>query len=54
VNAICLGSVDTAMLREGHPGAKADMSPDEIARTALFLALEAPEALTGACIDVFG
>jgi 3-oxoacyl-[acyl-carrier protein] reductase len=54
VNAICPGSVDTAMLRESMPGAKADMTPDDIARTALFLAHEAPPALTGACIDVFG
>ena len=54
VNAICPGSVDTTMLRESMPGARADMSPADIARTALFLAAEAPEALTGACIDVFG
>jgi NAD(P)-dependent dehydrogenase (short-subunit alcohol dehydrogenase family) len=54
VNAICPGSVDTAMLREGMPDARPDMSPDDIARTALFLAAEAPEALTGSCIDVFG
>lgn len=54
VNAICPGSVDTDMLRESMPGLRPDMSPDDIARTALFLAHEAPEALTGACIDVFG
>ncbi len=54
VNAICPGSVDTAMLREGMPGARPDMSPDDIARTALFLAHAAPSALTGACIDVYG
>lgn len=54
VNAICPGSVDTAMLREGMPGASPDMTPDDIARTALFLAHEAPPALTGACIDVYG
>lgn len=54
VNAICPGSVDTDMLREGHPGARPDMTPDDVARTALFLALDAPEALTGSCIDVFG
>lgn len=54
VNAICPGSVDTIMLRDGMPGASPDMSPDDIARTALFLAHAAPAALTGACIDVYG
>ena len=54
VNAICPGSVDTQMLREGMPGAKPDMSPDDIAKTALFLAHVAPPALTGACIEVYG
>lgn len=62
VNAICPGSVDTAMLREGLPGARPDMSPDDIAAVALFLATPtapegsggSPVALTGACIDVFG
>lgn len=54
VNAICPGSVDTGMLQIGLPEARPDMSPDDIARTALFLAHEAPSALTGACIDVFG
>ena len=54
VNAICPGSVDTQMLREGMPGARADMTPDDIARTAVFLAHGAPNALTGTCIDVFG
>jgi len=54
VNAICPGSVDTVMLREGMPGASPDMSPDDIARAALFLADAAPSALTGSCIDVFG
>jgi NAD(P)-dependent dehydrogenase (short-subunit alcohol dehydrogenase family) len=54
VNAICPGSVDTQMLREGMPGARPDMSPDDIAKTALFLAHAAPAALTGACIDVYG
>ena len=36
------------------PGASPDMTPDDIARTALFLAAEAPVALTGACLDIFG
>jgi NAD(P)-dependent dehydrogenase (short-subunit alcohol dehydrogenase family) len=54
VNAICPGSVDTAMLREGMPGARPDMTPDDIARTVLWVAHGAPAALTGACIDVYG
>jgi len=54
VNAICPGSVDTAMLREGLPHARPEMTPDDIARTAVWLAHGAPQALTGACIDVFG
>lgn len=54
VNAVCPGSVDTGMLQIGLPDARPDMSPDDIARTVLFLAHEAPAALTGACIDVFG
>jgi NAD(P)-dependent dehydrogenase (short-subunit alcohol dehydrogenase family) len=54
VNAICPGSVDTQMLREGMPGGRPDMSPEDVARTAVFLAHAAPNALTGACIDVYG
>jgi NAD(P)-dependent dehydrogenase (short-subunit alcohol dehydrogenase family) len=54
VNAICPGSVDTDMLRVGHPGGTPNMTADDVARTAMFLAAEAPSALTGACIDVFG
>ncbi|MBA3540597.1 MAG: SDR family oxidoreductase [Deltaproteobacteria bacterium] len=54
VNAVCPGSVDTAMLREGMPGARPDMTPEDIARTVVFLATDAPDALTGSCIDVFG
>ncbi|MBK9069804.1 MAG: SDR family oxidoreductase [Myxococcales bacterium] len=54
VNAVCPGSVDTAMLREGLPEAKPAMSPDDIARTIEFLAADAPAALTGACLDVWG
>jgi NAD(P)-dependent dehydrogenase (short-subunit alcohol dehydrogenase family) len=54
VNAICPGSVDTEMLRAGLPDASPDMTPDDIARTVEFLAVAAPTALTGTCIDVFG
>jgi hypothetical protein len=42
------------MLRVGIPGASPDMTPDDVARAALFLAVHAPMALTGSCIDVFG
>ncbi|MEO8841562.1 MAG: SDR family oxidoreductase [Kofleriaceae bacterium] len=54
VNAICPGSVDTEMLRAGLPDARPDMTPDDIAKTVEFLAVSAPPALTGTCIDVFG
>ena len=54
VNAICPGSVDTDMLKIGMPGGVARMTAEDVARTALFLAADAPDALTGACIDVFG
>jgi len=54
VNVICPGSVDTQMLREGLPGAEPDMTPDDIARCALFLADQAPASMTGSCVDVFG
>lgn len=54
VNAVCPGSVDTEMLRVGMPGAKADMSPVDVANVVLYLAVYAPPALTGACVDVFG
>ena len=54
VNAICPGSVDTEMLKQGMPDGAPKMSADDVARVALFLAAEAPLALTGACIDVFG
>jgi NAD(P)-dependent dehydrogenase (short-subunit alcohol dehydrogenase family) len=52
VNAICPGSVDTEMLAgSGFPPL---MSPADVAGVALYLAAEAPAALTGACVDVFG
>lgn len=52
--AVCPGSVDTDMLRVGRPGAKADMSPEDVAGVVLYLAAQAPSALTGSCVDVFG
>jgi 3-oxoacyl-[acyl-carrier protein] reductase len=54
VNAVCPGSVDTEMLRVGMPGAKPDMSPEEVAGVVLYLCADAPPALTGSSVDVFG
>lgn len=54
VNAVCPGSVDTDMLRQGRPGAKPDMSPEDVAGVVLYLAANAPSAMTGSCVDVFG
>jgi 3-oxoacyl-[acyl-carrier protein] reductase len=52
VNAISPGSVDTEMLKgSGFP---ALMSSEDIAGVALYLATDAPSALTGSCVDVFG
>jgi 3-oxoacyl-[acyl-carrier protein] reductase len=52
VNAICPGSVDTEML--AGSGYAPQMSADDVAGVALYLATSAPPALTGACLDVFG
>ncbi|MDB4965382.1 MAG: 3-oxoacyl-[acyl-carrier protein] reductase, partial [Myxococcales bacterium] len=52
VNAICPGSVATDML--AGSGFPAIMSPADVAGVALWLATDAPMALTGSCIDVFG
>jgi len=54
VNAVCPGSVDTEMLRVGMPGARPDMTPEDVAGVVLYLAAAAPPALTGSCVDVFG
>jgi 3-oxoacyl-[acyl-carrier protein] reductase len=53
-NAVCPGSVDTDMLRTGRPGATPDMSPEDVAGVVLYLAANAPSAMTGTCVDVFG
>jgi NAD(P)-dependent dehydrogenase (short-subunit alcohol dehydrogenase family) len=54
VNAVCPGSVDTEMLRSGMPGARPDMSPEDVANVVIYLLAYAPPALTGSCVDVFG
>jgi len=54
VNAVCPGSVDTEMLRVGMPGARPDMSADDVANVIIYLCAYAPPALTGSCVDIFG
>jgi 3-oxoacyl-[acyl-carrier protein] reductase len=54
VNAVCPGSVDTDMLRLGMPGARPDMSPEDVANVVIYLCAYAPPALTGSSVDVFG
>ena len=46
------GSVDTAMLRDS--GFEPKMSPDEVAGTVVYAALDATQAMNGAAIEVFG
>ncbi len=50
--AVSPGSTATAMLQQ-TPFAPA-MTPDEVARVVIFAALDAPAALTGANLEVFG
>jgi NAD(P)-dependent dehydrogenase (short-subunit alcohol dehydrogenase family) len=54
VFSLCPGSVNTEMLRKGLPGATPDMEPEDVAGVIVYLATEAPDAMTGASVDVFG
>lgn len=59
VNCICPGGVDTEGYREafnsrGRQENPKLMRPEEIAELAVFLAVEASSAITGAAIDAFG
>jgi 3-oxoacyl-[acyl-carrier protein] reductase len=54
VFAVCPGSVNTEMLQQGLPGAKPDMEPEDVASVIVYLGTEAPDAMTGAALDVFG
>ena len=46
--------VDTEMLRVGRPGASPRMSAEDVAGVVLYLLGDAPSAMTGSCVDVFG
>jgi NAD(P)-dependent dehydrogenase (short-subunit alcohol dehydrogenase family) len=50
--AVSPGSTDTAMLRQ-TPFAP-EMTPEDVARVVVFAALDAPAAMTGANLEVFG
>jgi NAD(P)-dependent dehydrogenase (short-subunit alcohol dehydrogenase family) len=54
LQAMCVmpGSVDTDMLLGS--GFAPSMKPEDVARTVSFLALDAPEAMNGSSVEVFG
>lgn len=52
VMAVLPGSVDTDMLKGS--GFTPDMAPEHVARVVQFLLGEAPEAMTGSLVEVFG
>jgi len=54
VFSVCPGSVNTEMLQQGLPGARPDMEPEDVASVIAFLGTDAPDAMTGAAVDVFG
>lgn len=54
VFAVCPGSVDTEMLKKGLPGAQPQMGPEDVASAVVYLATEAPNAMTGSVVDMFG
>ena len=54
VFSVCPGSVNTGMLQQGLPGATPDMEPEDVAAVIVYLGTEAPDAMTGAAVDVFG
>jgi NAD(P)-dependent dehydrogenase (short-subunit alcohol dehydrogenase family) len=53
VNCVSPGSVDTAIWAKASGGAPADMTPDEIAKTILFLATEDSRPMNGQNLHVY-
>ena len=47
-----LGSIDTAMLRGS--GFTPQMTADEVANLVAYAALDAPDAMNGSAIEMFG
>lgn len=54
VTSVLPGSVDTSLLAKGVPGLTPDMTPEEVASVILYLASDAPPAVAGAAVEVFG
>jgi len=52
VNTVGPGAVDTAMLREAGHGLKAGATPEDIARSIVFLASDASHPMTGANVEI--
>jgi NAD(P)-dependent dehydrogenase (short-subunit alcohol dehydrogenase family) len=52
VTAVLPGSVDTRMLEGSEFAAR--MSPEEVASVVRFLCAEAPAAINGSLVEVFG
>jgi 3-oxoacyl-[acyl-carrier protein] reductase len=50
--AVSPGSTDTEMLRKTP--FRPDMTPEDVARVVVFAALDAPDAMTGSNVEVFG
>jgi NAD(P)-dependent dehydrogenase (short-subunit alcohol dehydrogenase family) len=54
INCVSPGSVDTKMWAEASGGAAADMSPEEVAETILFLASDRSRPINGQDLHVYG
>ncbi len=50
--AVSPGSVDTEMLAQTP--FQPDMTPEDVAKVIAFAALDAPDAMTGSNVEVFG
>lgn len=53
VNCVSPGSVDTKMWKQAGGGAPADMTPEEVAKTILFLATDASQPMNGQNLHVY-
>ena len=54
VNCVSPGSVDTTMWAEASGGAPAEMTPEEVAETILFLASDRSRPINGQNVHVYG